>query len=113
MQGVKQPAQSPVDATVLAQKAASLDQQRSRFKRALGSDEEPAAEVRLTHFMYITDYHAGDDLSQSLALHFCCIALLNKLLSEVYLVDTDLLYMHLAPSGLCFDCGWLSLAAAS
>ena len=44
-QAQKQSAGTPANSEMLARKAASLDQQRSRFRRALGGDEEPATEV--------------------------------------------------------------------
>lgn len=45
LQRHQQPAEVPVDAKVSARKAASLAEQRSRFRRALGEDEEPTTEV--------------------------------------------------------------------
>lgn len=45
MQREGQPAPEIADPELLARKAASLDQQRSRFRRALGSDDEPASEA--------------------------------------------------------------------
>ena len=45
VQGDRQHAQEVADPELLARKAASLDQQRSRFRRALGGDDEPAPEA--------------------------------------------------------------------